>query len=96
MAGIVGGAGIFGSIYTAIAVLNLEDGGGEVMLALRAAQLARNGESVMFASDSLEAVASANGTVDAAIAAANGGGIGVGVGAAGGALMTGSVCPGSK
>jgi RHS repeat-associated protein len=96
MAGMVGGAGIFGFFYTAIAVLNLEDGGGEVMLALRAAQLARNGESVMFASDSLEAVASASGTVDAAIAAANGGGIGVGVGAAGGALMTGSVCPGRK
>jgi hypothetical protein len=72
----VAGAGVAGTIYTLVAIANLEDGGGEAMLALRAAQLAGNSESVMFASDSLEGLASASGTVDAGIAAANGAGSG--------------------
>ncbi len=91
----VAGAGVAGTIYTIIALANLEDGGGEVMLALRAAQLARNGESVMFARDSLEAVASANGTLDAAIAAANGAGTGFALGAGVGVAITPSICAGN-
>lgn len=37
--------GIGATIYTAIALANMEDGGGELMLGLRTAQLARNGET---------------------------------------------------
>ena len=61
LGGAIAGAGVLGTIYTLIAVGNLEDGGGELMLGLRALQVARNSEATMFASDSLEAVASASG-----------------------------------
>ena len=45
----VAGAGVAGYIYTGIAIVNLEDGGGELMLALRAAQAASNSEATIFA-----------------------------------------------
>jgi hypothetical protein len=91
-AGAIAGAGVLGTLYTAIAVVNLEDGAGEVMLALRAAQLASNSEATIFVSESLEAVASASGKVDAAIAAANGGGVGFGLGAGAGLALSSSGC----
>ena len=84
---------IAGTIYTMIAVLNLEDGGGEAMFALRLAQAAHNSESTIIASQSLEAVASASGKVDAIIAAANGGGNGFAVGAGIGVALTSATCP---
>lgn len=95
LASAVAGAGAAGTIYTVIALVNLEDGGGEAMLALRAAQVASNSESVMFASDALEAVASASGTVDAGIAAANGAGSGFALGSGVGVAITPSICAGN-
>ena len=92
LGGAIAGAGVLGTIYTGIAIVNLEDGGGEVMLALRVAQAASNSEATIFASESLEAVASASGKVDAAIAAANGGGVGFGLGAGGGLALTSPGC----
>jgi hypothetical protein len=92
----VAGAGVAGTIYTLVALANLEDGAGEVLLGLRAAQLARNSSATIFASDSLEGLASASGTVDAGIAAANGAGSGFAVGAGVGVALTPSVCPGQR
>src|SRR6185437_6576114 len=51
LGGAIAGAGITGTVYTAIAVLNLEDGAGEVMLALRIATLARNSATTLATSE---------------------------------------------
>lgn len=90
----VAGAGVAGYIYTGIAILNLEDGGGEFMLALRIAQAASNSEATIFTSEALEAVASASGKVDAIVAGFNAGGTGFAVGAGIGAGLTSPTCAG--
>jgi len=91
----VGGAGILGTTYTVFALANMEDGVGEVMLALRAAQVARFGEGAVMLSNALGFAASLGGATDAATAFLNGGGIGASLGAAGGLLVTPATCPGS-
>jgi RHS repeat-associated protein len=93
---ILGGMAAFGSIgatiYTVVALANLEDGGGEVMLALRAAQIARNSESTMFASTVLQTAAQAGGATDVAVTAFSGGGVLSATGAMAGAFLTTEGC----
>jgi len=97
---IAGGMLAFGSIgatiYTVVALANLEDGGGEVMLALRAAQLARNGEAMMNAADFAQGAARMGGMSDAGLAALSGGALLSPLGAAAGAIATTAKCPEEK
>lgn len=97
---IAGGMLAFGSvgatIYTVIALANLEDGGGEVMLALRAAQLAKNGEAMMNAADFAMGAARMGGGSDASIAFLSGGALFSPLGAGTGALATTATCPVKK
>lgn len=81
------------TVYTLIAMANLEDGGGEVMIGLRAAQLARNGQAMMDAADAMQGVVRFGGMGDAALAAANGAALGAPIGAAAGAGSTTATCP---
>jgi len=90
----IAGAGIAGTVYTAIALANLEDGAGEVMVALRAAQVARFGANEMMVSDVLGGSARVGGAADVIIAFFSGGGIGFGVGTGVGLLSTSAVCVG--
>jgi len=94
---IAGGMLAFGTIgatiYTAVALANMEDGGGEFMLALRAAQLARNGETMVNTADALTYLARGGGLTDAGIAAFSGGAVAAPFGAATGAYLTQSTCP---
>lgn len=82
------------TIYTVIALANLEDGGGELMLGLRTAQLARNGEAMMNAADFAMGAARMGGWSDASIALLSGGAMFSPLGAAAGALATTPTCPG--
>lgn len=70
----------------------MEDGEGEVMLALRVAQVARFGANEMMVSDVLGGSARVGGAADAIIAFFSGGGIGVGIGTAGGLASTSATC----
>ena len=92
LGGAIAGAGVFGTIYTGVAFLNMEDGAGEIMLGPRIATLARNSTPTLATSQMLEGVASASGTVEAAYAAANGAGTGFALGAGGGLALTSPMC----
>jgi len=90
--GAISGAGVFGIAYTVFALANMEDGVGEVMLALRVAQVARFGANEMMVSDVLGGSARAGGAADVTIAFFSGGGIGTGIGVAGGLASTSATC----
>lgn len=84
------------TIYTVVAMANMEDEGGEAMLGLRAAQLAVNGETMVNTSDAALAVARMGGASDAGVAALSGGALFSPLGAAAGAIATTATCPGKK
>lgn len=66
------------------------------MLALRAAQLARNGEAMMNAADFAQGAARMGGMSDAGLAALSGGALLSPLGAAAGAIATTAKCPEEK
>lgn len=93
--GMLGFGSVSGTVFTIIAFLNMEDGGGEAMMALRAAQLARNGEMMVTTANVLQGAARAGGVIDAAVAGASGGAILAPVGAGAGFLATQPGCSGN-